>query len=98
MALEAEKGLLDRKEVVVHGPVGSMADAAVFGGFSMAEDKGAFFLTVAVRTGQPPELFVVYRSVCVVAVGAEYLLFRYRVMARQGELGPDLLMALIAHR
>lgn len=101
MALQAEKRHLDRQKVVVDRTVRSMAISAVIHIIPVLEKKGAFLIAVALHArvlhrGLSQELFS-RGSVRIMAVRAEDLLFRHRMVARQRELSPRLLVTFGAH-
>lgn len=101
MALQAEKRHLDCQKVVVDRTVRTMARSAVIRIVRMLEHKGAFFIAVALHAGVlhgrlSEELFC-RGPVRIMAVSAEDLLFDYRVVARERELGPCLLVTSGAH-
>ena len=101
MALQAEKRHLDRQKVVVDRAMRTMARPAVIRIIRMLENKRAFFITVALHArvlhGRLSQKLFCRGSVRIMAVSAEDLLFGHRMVARERELGPCLLVASGAH-
>src|SRR5574341_1823765 len=100
VALQAEERLPKRQEPAVDRPVGHVAGSAVLGKVRVLVHEGPRFLDVALGAGflhrRAPEVLLRVPAVGVVAVEAEDLLLRHRVVGGEREGRLDVGMALVA--